>query len=181
VSGLPDGMLTLSVTLTDAAGNGAGAVTDAAILDRVVPEVEGVESGEYYKNEVTPTFNEGTALLNGSPYVSGTPITAEGGYKLVVTDAAGNMTVVAFTIDKTVPEVDGVEDGGFYNADVTVSFNEGTATLNGEAFTSGTVITEEGEYTLVVTDAAGNQDRKSTRLNSSHVKISYAVFCLKKK
>src|SRR5690606_41602614 len=26
-----------------------------------------------------------------------------------------------------------------------------------------------------------NRDRKSTRLNSSHVKISYAVFCLKKK
>src|SRR5690606_40400391 len=25
----------------------------------------------------------------------------------------------------------------------------------------------------------GTQDRKSTRLNSSHVKISYAVFCLK--
>src|SRR5690606_41752340 len=25
------------------------------------------------------------------------------------------------------------------------------------------------------------QDRKSTRLNSSHVKISYAVFCLKKR
>src|SRR5699024_12552966 len=27
----------------------------------------------------------------------------------------------------------------------------------------------------------GQQDRKSTRLNSSHVSISYAVFCLKKK
>src|SRR5690606_41445942 len=27
----------------------------------------------------------------------------------------------------------------------------------------------------------GHSDRKSTRLNSSHVKISYAVFCLKKK
>src|SRR5436309_6751492 len=27
----------------------------------------------------------------------------------------------------------------------------------------------------------GALDRKSTRLNSSHVKISYAVFCLKKK
>src|SRR6266496_6190054 len=26
-----------------------------------------------------------------------------------------------------------------------------------------------------------HQDRKSTRLNSSHVEISYAVFCLKKK
>src|SRR5690606_9406395 len=29
--------------------------------------------------------------------------------------------------------------------------------------------------------AEGYPDRKSTRLNSSHVKISYAVFCLKKK
>src|SRR5690554_271939 len=28
---------------------------------------------------------------------------------------------------------------------------------------------------------AGVQDRKSTRLNSSHVRISYAAFCLKKK
>src|SRR3712207_8820823 len=27
----------------------------------------------------------------------------------------------------------------------------------------------------------GKQDRKSTRLNSSHANISYAVFCLKKK
>src|SRR5690606_42156807 len=30
-------------------------------------------------------------------------------------------------------------------------------------------------------DRHGRLDRKSTRLNSSHVKISYAVFCLKKK
>src|SRR5256885_3842354 len=29
--------------------------------------------------------------------------------------------------------------------------------------------------------AAAGQDRKSTRLNSSHLVISYAVFCLKKK
>src|SRR5690606_41957479 len=35
-----------------------------------------------------------------------------------------------------------------------------------------------GELRVV---GAGNADRKSTRLNSSHVKISYAVFCLKKK
>src|SRR5690554_7380906 len=30
-------------------------------------------------------------------------------------------------------------------------------------------------------DRAKELDRKSTRLNSSHVRISYAVFCLKKK
>src|ERR1035438_10601460 len=29
--------------------------------------------------------------------------------------------------------------------------------------------------------APGSRDRKSTRLNSSHLGISYAVFCLKKK
>src|SRR5690349_22804229 len=31
------------------------------------------------------------------------------------------------------------------------------------------------------TPASCRRDRKSTRLNSSHVEISYAVFCLKKK
>src|SRR2546426_3858751 len=30
-------------------------------------------------------------------------------------------------------------------------------------------------------EAADHEDRKSTRLNSSHLVISYAVFCLKKK
>src|SRR5437667_7245770 len=32
-----------------------------------------------------------------------------------------------------------------------------------------------------VLDVANRRDRKSTRLNSSHITISYAVFCLKKK
>src|SRR3712207_8065605 len=31
------------------------------------------------------------------------------------------------------------------------------------------------------TGTLGRRDRKSTRLNSSHANISYAVFCLKKK
>src|SRR2546422_1957560 len=48
---------------------------------------------------------------------------------------------------------------------------------------------EAGEYAAFEPDApasaiaerAGRADRKSTRLNSSHGYISYAVFCLKKK
>src|SRR5207249_12067227 len=44
----------------------------------------------------------------------------------------------------------------------------------------GAVIDEAmGEDVRVTVIATG--DRKSTRLNSSHVSISYAVFCLKKK
>src|SRR5207253_11204531 len=35
--------------------------------------------------------------------------------------------------------------------------------------------------TLPVTQPTGISDRKSTRLNSSHVATSYAVFCLQKK
>src|SRR3989442_6415627 len=34
---------------------------------------------------------------------------------------------------------------------------------------------------LTTTSLLPSTDRKSTRLNSSHVRISYAVFCLKKK
>src|SRR5438309_11680739 len=37
------------------------------------------------------------------------------------------------------------------------------------------------ELLRVLSDGTGLGDRKSTRLNSSHSSISYAVFCLKKK
>src|SRR5947199_3307861 len=42
---------------------------------------------------------------------------------------------------------------------------------------------DEGPVTDLVADGrgAGCEDRKSTRLNSSHLGISYAVFCLQKK
>src|SRR5437870_9737827 len=40
---------------------------------------------------------------------------------------------------------------------------------------------EVAEYLERYPAARGKVDRKSTRLNSSHVAISYAVFCLKKK
>src|SRR5690349_24992870 len=43
-------------------------------------------------------------------------------------------------------------------------------------FTAGLTVTRSLPPTV-----ASVSDRKSTRLNSSHVEISYAVFCLKKK
>src|SRR5436309_6143480 len=59
-----------------------------------------------------------------------------------------------------------------------------------QSITSGLLTTDlEGVVTsanlagleILGRDEAEMVDRKSTRLNSSHVKISYAVFCLKKK
>src|SRR5690606_41943288 len=57
--------------------------------------------------------------------------------------------------------------------------------LNRLAEVGGTAQTGEAAYYAVSDAPALEQalleiDRKSTRLNSSHVKISYAVFCLKK-
>src|SRR5260221_9620262 len=39
----------------------------------------------------------------------------------------------------------------------------------------------EGQQTIIAPANDADPDRKSTRLNSSHTVISYAVFCLKKK
>src|SRR5437870_7561147 len=43
------------------------------------------------------------------------------------------------------------------------------------------VAARDRELDAVLADQLVGRDRKSTRLNSSHVAISYAVFCLKKK
>src|SRR3712207_6847335 len=42
-------------------------------------------------------------------------------------------------------------------------------------------LAREGRAGAVLAEQMSFQDRKSTRLNSSHANISYAVFCLKKK
>src|SRR5690606_39349997 len=61
------------------------------------------------------------------------------------------------------------------------------AASEGRRGTGGEGRFRRGERRLEVGQGDGerselaDQDRKSTRLNSSHVKISYAVFCLKKK
>src|SRR3712207_8783896 len=61
------------------------------------------------------------------------------------------------------------------------------AGVRGEAARRVGVLIHEGErprrrrHVRKLPDPEAEQDRKSTRLNSSHANISYAVFCLKKK
>src|SRR5690606_14780309 len=69
-----------------------------------------------------------------------------------------------------------LESSGTANS-ITLTANSAITTYtNGLRFTFRAGATNNGAATLNV----NNLDRKSTRLNSSHVKISYAVFCLKK-
>src|SRR5947209_12552388 len=59
----------------------------------------------------------------------------------------------------------------------------GVAGYNGTFTITAVPTTSTFRYTAGASGlaASGGGDRKSTRLNSSHANISYAVFCLKKK
>src|SRR3712207_8066514 len=62
------------------------------------------------------------------------------------------------------------EDGSHYDA----------RQLHGGGIYEAQLPKQPGDYRVEVVYGDG-ADRKSTRLNSSHANISYAVFCLKKK
>src|SRR5690625_5340980 len=99
-------------------------------------------------------------------------------------------------------------DADFFDSDLTITLQQNSITVGEalEAVLKGTgyeslitmnhqillrevvpeIVEEPVQQVTVngrVTDADSGEslDRKSTRLNSSHVAISYAVFCLKKK
>src|SRR5256886_3553881 len=65
------------------------------------------------------------------------------------------------------------------SSDLKVVLIDGAA-LAGLLFTYGIGVSEVKSYVMKRIDS-DYLDRKSTRLNSSHSQISYAVFCLKKK
>src|SRR5690625_3203487 len=71
-----------------------------------------------------------------------------------------------------------LESGAFKNRQVFPRVNDRES---GELLHDITTLALPGIDGFVYPKAKTGQDRKSTRLNSSHVAISYAVFCLKKK
>ena len=98
-------------------------------------------------------------------YVSGTPVTDEGNYVVRVTDAAQNVSEIAFEIDKSVDFAININDGGLANT-VTIMANEGVEiilTKDGTAieYEEGSEITEPGEYSLTIKDALDNVSEMS--------------------
>jgi subtilase family serine protease len=166
------------VTARDRAGNEAVA-SRAFTLDLTAPRllVTGVANGGLYRAPVTPVVaveeahpDRLTVTLDGAPFTSGTPVSAEGPHTLVVEarDAAGNTArlTLTFTLDLTAPtlEVAGVAEGQVAEA-FTITFTASdvrlasvTATLDGAPFASGGTVTAPGAHALVVRaeDAAGN-------------------------
>ncbi|MDR9746045.1 S-layer homology domain-containing protein [Paenibacillus taichungensis] len=76
-------------------------------------EITGVVNDGIYNTNVTPLFYIGTATLNGASFSSGTTITVEGSYTLVVTDGSLSKTL-QFEIDKTPPTATVLINNGSY-------------------------------------------------------------------
>src|SRR5207302_4801409 len=77
-----------------------------------------------------------------------------------------------FLLDHDVVEVYGRVRAALENSGTAIGALD--AFIAAQALSLGAVLVTSNEKEF-------QRDRKSTRLNSSHVKISYAVFCLKKK
>ncbi|WP_230199366.1 S-layer homology domain-containing protein [Bacillus ndiopicus] len=189
-----EGENTVYVQFKDAAGNiSSGTISDTICLDKTSPSgtimIKGGASITASANvNLALTANDsgsGVTLMRlrneNQPAGMGTwenYTTSKGwtlsggeGTKTVYVeyrDAAGNVSTAvsaSIVLDTTPPQVVGVTNGGLYNERVAFIFNEGTATLNGAPITSPYMVTDEGDYTLIVTDGAGNTTTVSFKVD----------------
>src|SRR5437899_3656927 len=63
----------------------------------------------------------------------------------------------------------------------SLAIGAGTRQIIGQALIESVLLAVAGGIAGLAVAVVAGRDRKSTRLNSSHLGISYAVFCLKKK
>ena len=141
-------------------------------IDKTAPTISIISDGLYLDNGAISRYNTyvmwndptATATLNGSPINNGACIEAEGEFTLIVTDHVGNKSSQVFIIDKTAKEGTVISNTNIlsegditrFNTYFTWSSTGCTATVNGEPYSKGTLIKEDGAYTVVLTDKAGN-------------------------
>lgn len=150
---------TYTFVLTDTAGNSSSI---HFIIDRSVPHItiSGIDSKGNTNQPVTLSWNEDyIVLLNGIAIESGTKVTEDGVYEVIVENLAGNTDTYSFEISTKAPQgiLNGVENTQATNQIVSFYFEApSTATLNNQAYISGTAITREGTYTIILTDKFSN-------------------------
>ncbi len=180
---------TYYITAEDAAGN---KTSIWVAIDNTAPKISGVdEANPTNKNEIVYVSDKflTSVVIDGKEYTRADfecgsnnenftfqkKITSEGTHTVVAKDKKGNTTTTTFVIDKTAPTITGVEEGKYYTAPVTATVTDKTAlviTLNGKDYVSGTEIAEDGSYTLVATDAAGNKSEVSFVVDKTAPAIS---------
>lgn len=181
--GSTDGAKAITIELIDGAGNISLPYTSTIILDTVVPTgTVVINNGDTYTSErevnlaLTPVVSvtdvvyvkfssDNLSWSVDESYIASKTYTftlpAGDGYKTVYVQFINHAGTVgsaqdSIILDMTAPIISGVTDGESYNSSRTITFNEGTATLNGKSFINGSPVNDEGSYILVVTDAAGN-------------------------
>jgi len=135
-------------------GYGYGAIDAYEILTNInMPLVSGVINGGVYHKNTTITFNRGTAILDGKPFFSGNAVIISGSHTLTVTDKGKNHTV-SFITDN-IP----LKYSYRVNANnAAISFERGTATLDGMPYISGTPITASGRHYFRLVGPYGNTE-----------------------
>lgn len=99
VSTKKDGTYVIEIATKDATK------TFTVIRDTTAPKISGVKSKKTYSKKVTIKFSDAdsgikSATLNGKEIKSGKKVKSNGNYTLVITDKAGNVKTVKFTIKK---------------------------------------------------------------------------------
>lgn len=161
------------VVVTDEFRTGIDSVTEQIEYSQPAPEgiLYGVENNGYTNGEVFFVWtDEATVSLTKDgeeiSYTSGQKLTEDSEYMLTFRNYDDYETTYYFVIDTIAPEIkpEGLENGNTVNQDVKVLYEEQGVTaeifkdgkLLGE-YISGTNVSESGEYTIVVTDRAGNK------------------------
>src|SRR3712207_526124 len=121
----------------------------------------GVYAGASSGAHLNPAVTLGLAVSGADEYAPGVPITLASSLVYVVAQMIGAFlgAVVAWLAYRR-------------------HYDEATEPVLG-TFSTGPAL--KSPVDKIMTEVVGTLDRKSTRLNSSHANISYAVFCLKKK
>ena len=163
--------------------------TYSFVIDKTAPElkIEGAQNGAATNSDVTVSVSESGLTVQlykdgelVENYESGTLITEEGCYRITATDAAGNVTEVSFTIDKSVDFAADIYNNAIVNS-MTFTANENltvNVTKNDEAiaYAFGEVLTEPGNYVVTLTDELGNIETYSFTITDPLVQSFFHNF-----
>lgn len=168
------------ITIVVTANGGATKTYDVEItreaLEETKPVIDGVEEGRTYDRDVTITFNEGAAALNGQPFVNGTTVSENGTYTIVVTDDAGNQSIVHFKINKVAtvpgPSNSSGSSGGSGNSASTGSPAGNTAADSGFAVVINGV--KQEQIATAATSQEGNKTTVTATLDNAKLENQLA-------
>lgn len=141
-------------------------------IDKTSPVFSQVEEGKIYNKSIVPivedenldtvTLTKDGGKINN--YKNKSMISDDGKYTLVAKDKLGNTSTINFEIDKTIPEITGVEEGMKYTSAVTPiisdkNLKEVSLLKDGQKvdwFSSGVEVRGVGVYDIIAKDNADN-------------------------